>query len=555
MVRNLNKLQIRAEILNAIKQLESGDKHTQGFLDAVVEPLKEISDKNTILDVLIREIVAAKNDNRFLILAYLLESLVPKEKLEGELWKLLTLPDLTDEVKANIINILKDLGNQINYEKYTEYFENPDAIIDADTEKMLHSAISNPEALIDFLDFIEALPQNDRSILIDSLCEDYSGDELANLFSPVIYANPDAELCKYAIKRLGESKSTLAIRPLNFILEYSANEEIKKMAKKALVALKLSGARNDNTAEFYEKVFADSKIEDVFISMPDGHGNVGILLSRKRLEKNSVQMFAVVFNDKSGILDCFGFNDITEAEFLRIVNKFYMNQEKICISPSVAKLLLDNAEIISLKVARKVPYEYVCWKKIIEDVKKTQDDVETVLAKKLEKTSVSVDDLKKIYDTSAVFDKWFFQNSDNSSFNELTKKVVLILQDKPNVDLAFDEIKKAITDAMAEIWTEPEVERVDYRLLLGAYLLNINGFSSYANVLYSVRFNENVKNELLLNMLKVSVYEFILREKEKYQNSVISTNIFSRRNAENKAVINKKTIDLILKKLEENRGF
>lgn len=555
MVRNLNKLQIRAEILNAIKQLDSGDKHTQSFLDNIVVPLKEISDKNTILDVLIREIIAAKNDNRFLILAYLLESLIPKEKLEGELWKLLTLPNITDEAKANMINILKDLGNQINYEKYIEYFENPEAIIDADTEKMLNSAISNPEALIDFLDFVESLPENDRSILIDSLCEDYSGDELANLFSPVLYANPDSDLCKYAIKRLGESKSTLAIRPLNFLLEYSSNEEAKKMAKKAIVTLKLSGARNDNAVEFYEKVFAGSKVEDVFISMPDGYGNVGILLSRKHSEKNSVQMFAVVFNDKNGILDCFGFNDITEPEFLRIVNKFYMNQEKICISPSVAKLLLDNAEMISLKTTGKVPYEYVCWKRIIEDVKKIDEDIETVLSKKLEKISVSIDDLKKIYDTSTVLDKWFFQNSDNPNFCELTKKIVLILQDKPNIDLAFAEIKKAVYETMGEIWTEPEVARVDYRLLLGAYLLNINGFSAYANILYSIRFNENVKNELLLNILKLSIYEFILREKEKYQNSAISTNIFSRRNAENKAVIDKKTIDLILKEIEENRGF
>ena len=39
-----------------------------------------------------------------------------------------------------LINILKDLGNQINYEKFTEYFENPDAVIDADTEKTMRDS-------------------------------------------------------------------------------------------------------------------------------------------------------------------------------------------------------------------------------------------------------------------------------------------------------------------------------------------------------------------------------------------------------------------------------
>lgn len=554
MVKNLNKLQIRAEILNAIKRLESGDKHTQSFLDEVLLPLKEIDDKAAILDVLIREIVAAPNDNRFLILSYLLESLIPKEKLEDELWKLLSLSHITDDVKAKIINILKDLGNQINYEKYTEYFENPDAVIDSDTEEMLKSAIANPEDLIDFLDFIEALPEKDRSILIDSLSEDYKGDELANLFAPVLFANPNSDLCKYAIKRLGDSKSTLAIRPLNFILNFSKDNEIKNAAKKSLASLKLTGAREDNTAEFYEKVFSDTKVEDVFISMPDGYGNSGILLSRKRADQNSVQMFAVVFNDSVGILDCFGFNDITENEFLRIVDKFYANQEKICISPSLAKLLLDNAETLSLKLIGKVSYEYVCWKRIIEDVKKPDEDIETILSKKLEKIDISVEDLKKIYDT-AILDKWFLYNSDNPAFDELTKSVTGILQTTSNIKDAYNKISSEIKDSVDTIWTKDAVSHIDYRLLLSACLLNINGFNSYANILYSIRFNENVKRELLLNILKVSVYEFILREKVKHQNSVISTNIFSRRNAENKAVIDKKTLDLILKEIEENRGF
>lgn len=554
MTRNLNKLQIRAEILNAIKQLECGDKHTQEFLQQIVAPLKEIEDKGGILDVLIREIISSTNDSRFFVLSYLLETLIPKGKLEEELWRYLNLPNITDMVKANIINILKDLGNQINYEKYSEYFENPDAVIDADTEKMLKSAISNPEALIDFLDFIEALPQTDRSILIDSLCEDYNGDELANLFSPVLYALPNSDLCKYAIKRLGESKSTLAIQPLNFILNFSQDEEIRAIAKKALVSLKLSGAREDNADKFYQKVLAESKIEDVFISMPDGYGNVGILLSRKRYEKDSLQMFAVVFNDKSGILDCFGFNDITESEFLRIVNKFYANQEKICISPSVAKLLLNNAQELSLKNHGKVSYEYICWKRIIEDIQLPKEDVEAVLSKKLEKIPLTADVLLKVYNT-AIFDKWFLYNSDNQSFDLLLKEVTEILRTNKDAKKALEEIKLVIRDFMPKIWTEQEIMHIDYRLLLSAYLLNVNGFASYANILYSIRFNDDVRQELLLNMLKVSVYEFILREKVKHQNSVISTNIFSRRNSENKSAIDKRALDNILKEIEESGGF
>ena len=221
MSQKMNKLQIRAELLNTIKSIENGQKHSFDFLLKVVSPLKEIEDKDTILDILIKEIISNKNDERFYILSFLLEQLIPKEKLENELWKLLAQNDINDGIKSNIINILKDLGNQINYEKYSDYFEDPNAVIDADTEKLLKNALGNPEVLIDFLDFIEALTTDDKTVLIDSISEDYKGDELANLFAPVIYSNPNSELCKYAIKRLGESKSGLAIGPLEYAMEYS----------------------------------------------------------------------------------------------------------------------------------------------------------------------------------------------------------------------------------------------------------------------------------------------------------------------------------------------
>ena len=141
MTQKYNKLQIRAEILNAVKILDSGDKHTKDFLDSVILPLQKIEDKSAILDVLTKEIIISNNDNRFLILSFLLQNLIPKEMLEGKFWRLLEQRDITDVAKANIINVLKDIGNQINYDKYSEYFENRDSIFNAVTEKMLKSAI------------------------------------------------------------------------------------------------------------------------------------------------------------------------------------------------------------------------------------------------------------------------------------------------------------------------------------------------------------------------------------------------------------------------------
>ena len=555
MTRNINKLQIRADILNAIKTLESGSKHTTEFLNKVLEPLVEISDKDAILDILVKEIISNKNDDRFYILSFLLEQLIPKEKLEDELWKLLKQDNINDLVKSQIINILKDLGNQINYEKYSEYFENPDEVIDADTEKLLKNALSNPEVLIDFLDFIEALPVKDRNILIDSISEDYKGDELANLFAPVVYSNPDSELSKYAVTRLGDSKSNLAISPLKYIIEYGQNEEIKASAKKSLTTLKIAGLRDENQEkEFLESLYKDSEIDDVYISLPDGRGNIGLIVGRKKFEQDSVSTFAVVLNNVTGIIDCFGFNDITEQEYLRIVNKFYVNQEKIRIPAYIAKMLLSFAEDLSRQTIGKISYEYICWRRLLSDVPILSYDLKTAFEKRLDKIEVSINDLKKLYSTS-ILDKWFFFNSDNDAFATLIEEVIEIIQKEANLSNLIEKLTFAISNNKKQIWTEKAIEQIDFRMLLTAYLLSLNGFQSYANILNAIRFNNEIKNELLTNILRISIYEFLLREREKYLNTSISTNIFSRRNEANKCLIDKKYLDVALITLETEWGF
>jgi hypothetical protein len=128
--------------------------------------------------------------------------------------------------------------------------------------------------------------------------------------------------------------------------------------------------------------------------------------------------------------------------------------------------------------------------------------------------------------------------SNETAENTLIKEIeCIIMQEKPN------------------IYKDELVSQIDDRLLLSAYLLSLNGFQDYANILNELRFNLEVKEQLLLNILRISVYEFLLREREKYLNTTISTNIFSRRNEANRCFIDKKTLDLAITTLENEWGF
>ena len=146
-MEQLNKIQLKAEILTVISKLQTLADTSK--VESIIEVLKAQDDKKLILDLLMREFVKTKEDKAF-ILSFLMLKLTDKEQLENALWTSLKSPTVSDYNKALILNLLKDMGNRVDYNQIDEYFESPEDIIDTETKELLHTAIMNPEAQIDF---------------------------------------------------------------------------------------------------------------------------------------------------------------------------------------------------------------------------------------------------------------------------------------------------------------------------------------------------------------------------------------------------------------------
>ncbi len=84
--------------------------------------------------------------------------------------------------------MLNQAGIPVDVNMIHLYVENPDKIVDLETEKFLKMAEVNPEAQIDFLDFYYGVNETDRAILLDTIISDYTGDHLANILIPLIYS-------------------------------------------------------------------------------------------------------------------------------------------------------------------------------------------------------------------------------------------------------------------------------------------------------------------------------------------------------------------------------
>lgn len=534
-----NKLQIRAKILSAIINMQN-NANNGDYIKETLSGLNEIEDKDAVLDILQKEFLKENSETKDMTVGFLIKELVNKEQIELSFFEALANPKINDALKTKLVGVLRECGKHVHYEQYVNYFENPDEIIDADTIKLLENAKINPESQIDFLDFLNALPTPEKEMLITSLTDDYDGDNLANILIPIILSSPYSDISQMAIKAIGESKSYLAYPVLKWIEENIDDLKTKSITQKSMSLLKLSGIKEDITKDYYKRLLSLSPVYKCFANFPDGHGNVGLIFSRKNQE-GFIQTFTAVINDSDGILDCFGFNEITENEFDRIVKKFYTNDRVVSIPAKVCKYLLINAEKLSRLKFEEISYEYIAWKTIINDI----DFEEIDMPASLEKTPISEFLLKQMY-ADNFFEKWFFDTQDNEAFSALIGEIA----EKKITDI--ESLDNIISENKEKIFSMEVLQLFNNRLILSAYFEKLSDENVYSQILYSLAESGPIKEVFLTDILKKSVYEYFLLQKEKYNMTKSAKSIFTRRANKDSENIDIKFIEQGIKEIEKN---
>ena len=495
----MNKIQIKAEILATLTALATTARPDPTLLT----DLRKIEDKKSVLTVLIRELITA-SEQKAMLVCWLMTELIDKDMLSDELWNVIKSPDYNDHVKMIAFNMLKDLGNKIDYDVISGYFEQFNELINEETKQLLETAIMNPEAQIDFMDFLHALSDKDKIILIKSLEDDYDYDSLANILIPVFLYYIDNEVGLTALEILGRTKSQLAYHALENAKKF-ASQSLQGRINKSLSELKMSGIRVDKTEEFYREILKESKPYKTYVSFPDGHGNLAIIFSRKRAN-GTLQFLTIVVNPRYGILDSFGFNSMTEHDFYRVIDKFYNYQERYEVKPEVIKYILNQAEENSHVNGEPIPYEYICWQSIMLDIDAERPEMN------LEKKELNQKDIDKLC-LSDYVQNWFFDEITSETFSVFIDK---LSQEYKNNNFNVDA-DKFIADHYDEIYTAPELAYKLVTFNLAAYLRYIKGDMELAQVFYSLGTNY----QFLTNIIRKSIYEYyvglryILNNKQK----------------------------------------
>ncbi len=515
----LSKLQIRAKVLSAVSEIKAADNFNKELADKINEELAQIEDKKALFDIFIKEYLKM-NESEYIFTGYIITSLVPSEYLTDKIFEMLQSQSYTDDLKYKLVQLLRTADSSAAVDAIPQYFDNPEEVLDLETERLLEKARFNPEAMLDFLDFVYTVNNNDKTLLLESLKQDYNGDVLANIVYPILYSDFDENFKLLIIEILSDSKSSLALAPLNYIIDTSKNETLKKAAATALKKLKLAGAAEEKAEEFFKSTIQEMKPYEFYITIPDGSGNQALLSSR--VTDDELYTFsAVVTNDKSGIVDCFGFFNISKAEFDKIIDKFFASGGKYKINPEYVKYKIDNAFELTKSLNKTFPYEFICWNVLLADIKaenykenENKSNTDEIINSKDEIT----EELTKEYTY-----RWFITSNENTKLKELIDCIYNMEQININ---DVNELVKSYSDEIFDektsyLWKNKVEELV--------YILKYNDLKDS-----SLKFQQIIDNDDIFKLFKSIIIQrsifnnfIIIKDKEKETSKPI--NIFRKK--------------------------
>lgn len=514
MAKAPSKLYIRSEVLAVLDFFQQHKQPQRTERERQVRRLAQLPDRATVLRILLRELSRHKALPTLQTIGELLVELGDIATLHDPLWSLIAAQDVCDEAKDVANLVLRHLGDESDPELYLEYLQDPSGLISRETQRMLELSLQNPEALVDFIDFIFSLPIEEQQDLLASLQEDYAPDSLVPLYLPLLAAQPEWPLRKQMFTFLGEHQQVQATDFVRLYLESLANEtdsptvqQERKLVQKTLARLSMrvygpksalpqqhpdNGVQEGTTTAPHKRPLqqpasgsspepvqwlADSEMGDCYATIPDGVGNQGLLLSR-RWRNGDIMMLCAVVNDTHGVMDSFGFYQISPDDFERLVQKFHEESSKVQVPPVYAAVKLMAAEQRNWIQHNRMPYEFYCWKGIVQDVPLDIHALEQGLDRLVQPPlAVMTQNLYQHPD----FDPWFLEEGDWPPVTELLDTLPSLLKDYPGDSVLF-AMNGLVRRLLVTILTSEWGAILSARLWDAAFLLQCQRTPTFARL-------------------------------------------------------------------------
>ena len=505
-----DKMQNRALIMSVLNKYSINPDSPDTKINSDIEQLKSISDKDLVAKVLLKEIKDSKT-NYANICAIFITELLDGDVLEKHAIEFLKNKEISDDKKFFIISLLKQKGIDFDYDKLNRYVKHPEKLAQEGVENFLKDALYNPEVQIDLLDFYQNIPKDEKLSLLNNLVCEFEGDNLANAFSLISHLDIEPDELEIVLSSLINSKSPLAKEGLEYIL-LNKNIDIKnrELAEKSLKELNFKYLSYRN-----KLIIENSKIYKFYISFVDGNSNFSLAFSRIN-NSEEIDCSFVTINLLEGIIACMGFGALKKDNFNSIIKRLFADSIPVEINPIALKSILSYYYEKNLKNNTVVPYEFIVWKNLLNDVEKINYDVSEFINSKLETINLNQAKVKK-FAMAKILENWFYVKNQNDYIDKLIniiEKEHITSQEKIDseisnlVDKCFLEDKKFLLELQS-------------RLLIQAYVAKLAGLKITSAASYSLCFKNPYLKLLITSFVEKSLYYYFKQNLYKKNNSNI----------------------------------
>ncbi len=528
-----NKMQNRALLMTVLNKYSSNPNISSAKINSDIEQLKQIQDKDLLTKVLLKEITEHNGEYIHFCAIFLIE-LVDKDTFEKHSLDILKNKKVSDEKKFFIISLLKQKGIDFDYDKIDNYVKFPEKLAQDGVKEFLSNALVDAEVQVDLLDFYLNIPQDEKISLLSNLSDEFDGDELANAFSLLAQLNTEEEELNIITSVLIASTSPLAKDGLEYIL-LNKNIDLKTREKsertlKELI-FKYPNYKNNTLTK-------NSKIYKCYISFVDGNSNFSFVFSRIKSD-DTIDCSLVTINLLNGIIACMGFASLQKENFESIIKRLFSDSIPVEINPIALKSILSYYYQKNLKNNTVVPYEFIVWKNLLNDIEKINYDVSEFINSKLETINLNQAKVKK-FAMSKIIENWFYTQNQNKYFDNLIDEI-----EKEHI-LSQDLIDAKISKLIDEHFINDKTFLIELqsKLLIQAYAAKLAGLKITSAAAYSLCFKNPYLKYLITSFIDKSLY-FYFKQNMLSKNE---DNIFKR---EIKTSYTSDELKMLLSKIEE----
>lgn len=536
MAQMSEKMKLRADLMAILSKYRNTINPKSSDFNNDLEHLRTIKDKKYILKALFKELINANGNFANICAVFLLE-LGDMDTFEDCAIDFLKDSNITDDKKFFIISLMKQKGIHFDYENIQEYIKNPNSTADKGIKDFLVNATVDPEVQIDLLDFYLNIPYQEKLYLLSSLVDDETiSDNIINALSLLVQLNLSRNELDIILPILLETESFYAIDALNYVLEnYHIKKEEISPIKRALRRLK-----RNNKEEKINDVTKDSKIYESLISFVDGTSSFSAVFSRQ-FNDTSIDACFITISIPQGIVSCMGFGNIEVENYISIKRRLFSDSIPIKINPIALKSLLAHYQNKNIKTKTEIPYEYIVWKTLFNDVSTINYDISEFLNSKLETLNLTEEKVKNFISTK-MLETWFFAHKQYEEFDKLLE----LIEKKHIINL--DEIDKYTDELVQNVFMKNKkfMTELKDRLLIQAYVSHLAHLKMSSATSYSLCFKNPYMNMFIEAMIDKGIYQYfadiIYNKNENIEN------IFQKNSSSN---FTQEELELIMSQIEE----